>query len=401
MKVSIAFDLSANGVGNYFTLDDTTKGVLDNTTYVLGGTILVDLTSRVRTVEVKRGRSRQLQRFTSGSANVVFDNRDRYLDPLFASSPYYGGIVPGKQIVIEEDGSTLYTGVVADWNLDYSISGDSTTTASCTDGLATIAQANVTAGTATAQLSGARINAALSDVGWPVAQRSISAGQETLAADVVGTNTNVVSYLQKAADSDPGVLFVGKTGLMTYRDRADLQAFSTNVTFGTGGIPFTDIEVEYGTEELFTVVNVNYWGGTAVAQTTVTNAASVSAYGELALTVDTLLPTLDDATALGTFLSNKYGTPTYRVTGLTVALHAASSADKSAVLALELGDMVLVSWTPNGVGSPISQYVTIEGIEHRANPSTHFVTFTLSETFASFLLDSAAFGVLDVNVLGF
>ena len=31
--VEIAFDLSANGVGNWFTLDDPLKGVLDNTTY--------------------------------------------------------------------------------------------------------------------------------------------------------------------------------------------------------------------------------------------------------------------------------------------------------------------------------------------------------------------------------
>ena len=54
MKVQVAFDLSANGIGNYFTLNDSTRGVLDGATYVLAGDVLVDLTDRVRSVQVKR-----------------------------------------------------------------------------------------------------------------------------------------------------------------------------------------------------------------------------------------------------------------------------------------------------------------------------------------------------------
>lgn len=401
MKVSIAFDLSVNGVGNYFTLNDTTKGVLDNTTFVLGGDVLVDVTDRVRAVQVNRGRSRQLQRFTAGAANVVMDNRDRYLDPLYASSPYYGSIVPGKQVVIEQDNNTIYTGQVVDWNLDYSINGDSISTASCADGLSTISQAVAVAGTATPQLTGARINQVLTDAGWPLAQRSISVGQETLAADVVTQGTNSVTYLQKAVDSDPGILFVGKTGLMTFKDRADLQGFTSNVTFGPGGIPFTGIEVEYGSEELFTIANVTYWGGTAVATVTSSNSSGVAAYGEIALNQDTLLATSDDASTLATFLAGKWGVPTYRFSELAVSITGISSAQSTQVLGLELGDMVLVNWTPNNIGSPISQYCTIEGISHEASPSYHYVTLTLSKTFASFQLDSSVFGVLDQNNLGF
>jgi len=45
--------------------------------------------------------------------------------------------------------------------------------------------------------------------------------------------------------------------------------------------------------------------------------------------------------------------------------------------------------------------VTIDGIEHSASPSIHDVTFTLSETQVSFVLDSAVFGELDDDSLGF
>lgn len=600
MKVQVAFDLSANGIGNYFTLDDPVKGVLDNTTYVLAGDVLVDLTDRVRSVQVKRGRNLQLGRFTAGAANITFDNRDRYLDPTYLAtigtrtnlvtnpsfevgttgwsvvgvagtisrdtsqyqfggssakntltangganptyfvssvtgisaglsyafsfygrvnraanisayinfldagnnlvgqsysglvavsantwtrastsmtapagtvkvdiyatlwsanigdifwmdaglleqssnlqpyfdgtsrdgsirsvtqawngtanaststityyvpgtgSPYSGSIVPGKRVEIEHAGLAMYTGNVADWNLDYDIGGDSTAEASCTDGLSSIANQVVTAGTATAQLTGARIGAYLTDIGWSTTARAISAGQATLGADVIDANTNAITYLTAAVDSDPGALFVGKTGLMTFRDRNDLQSFTTGATFGPSAIPFIGIQVQYGAETLYPTVIVNYWGGTAVAQVTSTDATAASLYGNADLTVDTLLGSNTDASALAGYLLGRYANPVYRVESLTVALHGITTAQVTSVLNLELGDMILLDgWTPNGVGSAITQYLTIEGIEHQADPATHFVTFTLSQTQASFQLDSSDFGVLDDDRLGF
>jgi hypothetical protein len=606
MKVQVAFDLSANGVGNYFTLNDSTRGVLDGATYVLAGDVLVDLTSRVRSVQVKRGRNRQLGRFTAGAANVTFDNRDRYLDPTYLAtigtrtnlvtnpsfeldttgweivgtgsillsstsqfgsksaqltltsvnngngistsdgyrfpitagstytvsvyvlldsssaavssldidwrefseqsggtellasdgtntgisssawtrlsrtvtavnnawgditigfgasqaagtriiyfdavlveqsstlqpyfdgtnedgsirmvtqgwngtanaststityyvpgtgSPYSGSIVPGKRVEIEHAGFPMYAGNVADWNLSYDIGGDSTAEASCTDGLASIANQVVTAGTATAQLTGARIGAYLTDVGWSTTARAISAGQATLGADVIGQNENAMTYLSAAVDSDPGALFVGKTGLMTFRDRNDLQSFTSGATFGPSAIPFIGVQVQYGAETLYPTVIVNYWGGTAVAQVTATDATAASLYGNADLTVDTLLGSNTDASLLANYLVGRYANPLFRVQSLTVALHGITSDQVTTVLGLELGDMILLDgWTPNGVGSAITQYLTIEGIEHQADPATHFVTFTLSQAQASFQLDSAIFGVLDEDRIGF
>lgn len=402
MKVSLGFSLYKNGIGDYFTLDDSTKGALNNATYTLAGDVLVDVTSDVRTVQVKRGRNRQLGRFTAGAANLVLSNASRKYDPLNTASPYFGSIVPGKQAVIEHNGYTLYTGNVADWNLDYDLGGDNTAQVSCTDGLATIANQTIAAGTATAELSGTRINTTLNSLGWPTASRDISAGGATLAADVVTDNTNAVTYLTKAVDSDPGALFVSADGLMTFRDRNDLQAFTSGATFGPSAIPFVDVEVEYGAETLYPTVSVNYWGGTAVAQVSSTDSTAVRDYGDSELLVDTLLGNATDASRLATYLMSKYANPVYRINSLTFALHGLSVPQTQTVLAQELGDMILVDgWAPGGVGAPISQYLTIEGIEHQADPSQHFVTFTLSETAASFQLDSAAFGVLDDDQLGF
>jgi hypothetical protein len=118
-RVQIAFDLSATSGITFFTLDDNDAGVLDNTVYLLGGEALVDVTQYVREFSVQRGRSTTLQKFTAGQANVTLDNRSRIFDPTFTTGTYFGQILPRKQIVIDRDGETIYTGLVEDWNFNY------------------------------------------------------------------------------------------------------------------------------------------------------------------------------------------------------------------------------------------------------------------------------------------
>jgi hypothetical protein len=61
-----------------------------------------------------------------------------------------------------------------------------------------------------------------------------------------------------------------------------------------------------------------------------------------------------------------------------------------------------VNRRPQGVGSLISKQVIVEGISHAITPDGWETTFTLSPVFvATFILDSATFGVLDSNQLGY
>ena len=192
-RVQIAFDLSATAGVNFFTLDDTDKGVLDNTAYLLGGDVLIDVTQYVRDFTVNRGRSTTLQKFTAGQANVTLDNRTRIFDPTYAAGTYYGQILPRKQIVIDRDSEVIYTGLVEDWNFNYDVSGQSLAEVSASDGFTLIANQTRTAGTATAQATGARVAAVLTEIGWPLTQRNISVGQATLDADVVAADDNALN----------------------------------------------------------------------------------------------------------------------------------------------------------------------------------------------------------------
>lgn len=400
MQVLIGFDLFPNGIGDWFTLDDPTKGVLDSG-YKLPGNVLVDVTPYVRAVTVNRGRSRQLEKFTAGAANLVLDNRSRIFDPLNAASPYRGNLVPGKQVLISSMGAPIYAGNVADWSYSYDLNGDATAEPSCSDAFAYFATRDLTAGTATAQLTGARVNAVLDAIGWADTDRDISAGQATLDADVVPVNQNALAYLQKVELSETGALFMGKQGFVTFRDRGDLQEFDTQAVFGPSGIPFESIGVVYGVEELWNKVSVTYTAGSVIAGTAIAeDLDSQHDYGVFQTNYDTLLGTLADAQEVAQRQVARYSQPQYRIEEITVNLTGVGPSIASQVLALDLGDVVEVSWTPNSVGSAITQYVAIDGIRHEATPEVHRVSLRMSEASASFTLDNPVFGVLDQNPLG-
>jgi len=125
-KVEIGFDLTDTGRGPFLKLDDPVSGKLDDPNWVLGGTLFYDVTSKVKSIAISRGKNRELDTFETGLANVVFNNQDRTFDPEYTLSPYYGQIIPRRSIRISSGGEYIFWGVVDDWNLDYDPNNDNT-----------------------------------------------------------------------------------------------------------------------------------------------------------------------------------------------------------------------------------------------------------------------------------
>ena len=396
--VRIAFDLSLAGAGSFLTLDDPVKGILDGATYKLAGDVYVDVSDDVRSVSVRRGRSRELTAFTAGQASVVLDNRARLYDPTAgtAVSPYAPSILPRKAIAIEVGGESVFTGIVEDWDLQFTLDGDATTSAKCTDGFTLLAGETITAGTATPQVSGARVETVLDDVDWPAGKRRIATGVTSLGADVVAENVTALSYLQTVDISEGGALFVAKDGSIEFLERTASQG-ATVMSFtddGTG-VPFSDISLEFGTESLFTQVSVEYVGGTAVATagTAVTNN-----YGLIELNVKTLLADSDEADDIAEFYLFRFSEPQVRIDQLEVRMNGLTQAQQLQVLDLELGDPVDIVFTPQGIGDPVERVVVVDQIEHNITPADHVVRLNFSQTLTGFTLDLDR---LDEGRLGF
>jgi hypothetical protein len=396
--VRIAFDLSLAGAGNFFTLDDPTKGELDNATFLLAGDVYEDVSDDVRSVSVRRGRSRELTAFTAGQASVVLDNRDRLYDPTAgtAVSPYAPSILPRKALSIEVGGQALFTGIVEDWDLQFSLDKDAVTIAKGTDGFTLLAGETITAGTATAQGSGARVSDILDDVDWPIAKRRIDTGVASLGADVIAENTTALSYLQTIDVSEGGALFIAKDGSIEFLERTASQATPVMSFADDGtGVPFSDISLEFGTESLFTQVSVEYIGGTAVATA---GSAVIGNYGLTQLTVKTLLADSDEADDIAEFYLFRFSEPQVRIDQLEVRMNGLTQAQQLQVLDLELGDPVDIVFTPQGIGDPIERVVVVDQIEHNITPADHNVRINFSQTLTGFTLDLDR---LDEGRLGF
>jgi hypothetical protein len=99
---------------------------------------------------------------------------------------------------------------------------------------------------------------------------------------------------------------------------------------------------------------------------------------------------------------NKYAEPEYRFESIVVVLDGLDGSQLVEVLAIELGDIIDITFTPNHIGSAISRFVQVISINHDVKPGNHQVTFGVGSLQYSFLvLDDAGFGILDVNALGF
>lgn len=76
----------------------TLKVEIAFTTDPLAGTpAWTDVSSYIREIGIRRGRSRVMSRMETGTVDAVFDNRDRRFEPLNTGSPYSPNVIPGRR----------------------------------------------------------------------------------------------------------------------------------------------------------------------------------------------------------------------------------------------------------------------------------------------------------------
>lgn len=400
-----------------FILDDPIRGLLDDATYVLGGaTVASDISNYARVGNVDRGRSRAVDEINAGVAQFTANNQARQLDPDYASGAFFGQIHPGIGLTITANDITIFDGLVDDLDFTYPISTDSTASFEASDALATLGSAEFDAWTTTAsQTPGSRITSILDrpEVAFPAA-RAIDTGTSTLQADNVSWGSNVLNYAQLVARADAGMLFASRDGVLTFygRNRTVTGVGAPEFRDDGTGIPYSTVDVDYGTELLFNRVSVDATGFT---KQTVQNDTSAELFGggggrkkfySLSIT-EIPLETQAQALDLANYLLNLYAFPLQRFASVSVQLHGLGIDDQNTCLALDIGDVVRVVYTPNLVGDPIDRYCMIEGVSHQFAPTEHLLTLKLSnlaDGFSGqpFILDDAEYGLLDgVSVLAF
>ena len=405
MQVMVGFQ-STTGFGTPFLLNDAFYGVLDTAGRgTLGGVTMVDLTSIVESVNITRGRSRQLDQFNAGTATIAFDNASQILNPSNTSSPYYPFVLPRCPVQILANGIPIYTGLVTDWNLDYDISNEDIMYASCSDQFTVLANQSLNAVTPSAEKSGSRINTVLSysEINYQGA-RAIDTGSSTLGAYAIAQDTNVLNYLQLINTSEQGYLFMSANGTLTFKSRSSVLNPVAGATFNTDGtgLPYQTLVNQYGDELLYNYIVTQSPAG---AKQTASNATSIALYqAQQYALMDLLNSTTTEVAGLGNYLLGKYQNPVLRFTGLSTQMAALSATNQNIVLGLDLTSICTV--VKNFViGTPATETQTliVSGISHNITPGSHIVSYTFESTDGNqyLTLNDAIFGTLDNNLLSF
>lgn len=408
-KVEIAFPASAS-FGNAFLLDDPIQGVLNSSTYTLGGNVWADVTADVISISCRRGRNRELDAFDAGTATVELRNNSRQYDVTNTAGTYYGGILPRLPLRVTVQDIVIFNGYIEDYDYGYDYPGRSldfsTVSITAIDGFTILATTYLASYTNTSQASGARVAAVLNrpEVNYPYG-RAISTGSSTLGADAVAEGTVALDYLNQVVTAEQGYLFCAGDGTLTFKGRNDVVSVAPSLTItdtaGTGS-NYNGFEVQYGTELLYNRVVTSRAGGTTY---TANDTASQAQYLTVGLVYNDLLVSTDEqAQSIGTFLLGKYSQPEFRFASVSFDLYNPTAA-VVAPLNLEIAQTVNVTKTwKTGAPASVTKVCAIEGIEHRIDLTGHRMTVRLGsvDNRAFLRLDNLnGFGELDNNLLGF
>ena len=380
------------------TLDDPVLGRLDENP-LDGGIAFQPVPKGVTSVSVTRGRDKDVGRTSAGSLSVGLRNEDRFFDPL--DGAFERLTLPRLPIKVQVDGYPVFFGYVDDWNYSYDPSGDSTANVVATDTFSRFSRQVNARSAVVEQATGARLNEVLDQITVAyIGPRDIDAGNSTLAAGDLGTDAALNYMLEIVEQSEQGLVFIGKDGTFTFRERL-LSTASDPLRFSDNGdIPFVALEIEYGSEDLVNQAIVSGPNGTAIRE----DLTSQVTYGITALQIDTQLASFAGQEGLAEFMIQRYSQPEYRFRSLTTNLRGLSNAQVADVLALEIGDQVDVVFTPNRIPPAVSIRNRIIGVSHSIGIDEHLVTFNFEKLpFQFFTLDDPTFGKLDEPdiVLGF
>jgi hypothetical protein len=398
-------------VTNNFILDDPVYGVLDFGQLTDAAVNIVDITTSIVNVSIRRGRNRILNKFEAGTANVTIYDQNGDWNPSNPSGAYYGDLKPLRKIQVYADynGTRYYmfSGFITDYDTSFNIGTEevSRVTLKCVDAFRLLQGAQITTvtGAPAGQLSGARVNALLNATDWPSGLRDIDTGQSTLQADP-GTARTALQALRTVEDSEFGGIFLDAEGRVTFIDRdelttslaAPLYDFSDDGT----GIAFQNAVTAYDDTLIVNDVTVTRLGGSpqnVFSQDSIDTYFIHSGVRDGVL-VQTDAEALDQASML---LSTRKDTET-RIDSIQLNLEDGNDINRcTAGLAIELLDCVKVKKLMPG-NTSIEQTLLVQGLWHDFNNRKMTTTvYTGESLITGFVLDSLSLGILDTSVLGY
>ena len=421
------------GAGNYtleidtgfiqdaFILDDAVQGVLDNTTYVLNGTTnFADVTTGINSISVKRGRRDQGDQFSAGTMVLNMLDTSGIFNPFDQQSPYYDlataqpGLAPMRKVRLARYSATnvkeyLFNGYIVNFDYNFALGGLDTVTVYCADDFYLLAQTFMDEFNVSEELSSARLTAVLDlpEVDFPIAQRNISTGTQTLggaSAFTVEAGTSTLEYCTRINSAEQGRLFMSRDGDLTFQPRIGNTLSQPVANFHDDGtnLPFDSLGISFEADQVVNRAAVAIAGGD---QQIADDAASQAKYFIQTTSItDSLLHNDTAALALANYLLSPE--PEARYTAVGTNLNKLTTAQRDTIAVVDIGDTISIekSFASGNTTTQLAQELSVEGIEHTITVSNgHSIMYFTAPTVIVYelILDDAIYGIINsTNVLG-
>ena len=421
------------GAGNYtleidtgfiqdaFILDDPVAGVLNNTTYVLNGTTnFADVTTGINSISVKRGRRDQGDQFSAGTMVLNMLDTSGIFNPFDQQSPYFDpstaqpGLAPMRKVRLARYSTTnvkeyLFNGYIVNFDYNFALGGLDTVTVYCADDFYLLAQTFLDEFNVSEELSSARLTAVLNlpEVDFPIAQRNISTGTQTLggaSAFTVEAGTSTLEYCTRINSAEQGRLFMSRDGDLTFQPRIGNTLSASVADFHDDGtnLPFDSLGISFEADQVVNRAAVAIAGGD---QQIADDAASQTKYFIQTTSItNSLLHSDTAALALANYLLSPE--PEARYTAVGTNLNKLTTAQRDTIAVVDIGDTISIekSFASGNTTTQLAQELSVEGIEHTITVSNgHSIMYFTAPTTIVYelILDDAIYGIINsTNVLG-
>ena len=398
-----------------FTLNSATKGVLNNTQYVLDGTTeFAPMMQYSKSIAVNRGRREIGDQFSAGTMSFTLDDSlaGGTLNPLYTSSPFVDPsgqftLAPLRRVSFGRYNSAntfveLFAGQIVNYDYAYELGGNNTVTVYCADDFYLLAQTSMAEFNVSEQLSSARLSAILDlpEVAYPLASRDISTGTQTLggaAAYTIANGTNVKAYIDQIQAAEQGRIFMSRTGVLNSDPRIGNTLSGSVADFHDDGtqIPYNSLAITYNADQIVNRASVQHLG--ASSPEVADDLASQTKYLIQTVSItDSLLHNDAAAATLASYLL--VGEPDATFTGVQTDYLMLTTAQRETLALVDIGDTITITNTI--AGGEVAQELSVEGVEHRLDfVSGHRVTYYTAPTLIvyEFVLNDPIYGKLDIQ----
>jgi len=396
-----------------FRLDDSTKGVLDNTTYTLGpsATNFFDITEYVTVINYNRGRRKPEYQFGAGTMSFRMRDETGILGPYDTSSPYYDpandkpGLAPMRRVRLSRESEYLFVGYVTQYEYLFALAGPNEVQVTCADNFYLLSQTQIGAFNPSAETSGERIETvlALPEIDYQ-GTTNIDPGTVNLGHDSsynVQAGTNTMQYLNAINQAEQGRLFMSRDGELTFQPRVGATLSGSVLTFADDGTatPYDEVQIEFDADGVVNRAYVEALDGKTATANDLTSQATYFIQSQSV--TGSLLHQQGEIDDLADYLLE--GEPGPRYTAVSTRFNMLDNTERNLAATVDIGDTITVTKAVTGL-STLTSELSIEGIEGSIDfASGHRITYFTAPTTVVFqlILDDAVYGQLDsTNVLG-